>query len=232
MSQARPPVAVRRSASAPQRAERAAWLVLAALACLLAHEAVYQLVYPGPSAYRAAMTLMGHDGYWVGLSVLVGVTTVALVGVAALQLRRLHREATTTPALAAEERSGLAAYLSLVATTWLRLALVATLLFTAQENLEALGAGMPMQGLDVVLGHGLLPLLVIVGATLLMALAVALVRWRRRVLLGRLAALAGPWPRATAARRRPGSANRVPDRLPAGTRTSRAPPRRVAPIAL
>ncbi len=184
MSQARPPVAVRRSASASAPAERASWAVLALLACVLAHEAVYQLVYPGPNAYRAAMTVMGHDGYWVGLSLAVGVTTVALVMVAVAQLRRLHREAASTPALAAEERGGLAAYLSLVGATWLRLALLATLVFTAQENLEALGAGMPMSGLDVVLGHGVLPLLVILAATLVMALAVGLVRWRRRVLLG------------------------------------------------
>lgn len=232
MSQARPPVAVRRSASASAPAERASWAVLALLACVLAHEAVYQLVYPGPNAYRAAMTVMGHDGYWVGLSLAVGVTTVALVMVAVAQLRRLHREAASTPALAAEERAGLAAYLSLVGATWLRLALLATLVFTAQENLEALGAGMPMSGLDVVLGHGVLPLLVILAATLVMALAVGLVRWRRRVLLGRLSALARPWSRPRAARRRLGSETHAPQRHSIGTRSSRAPPPRVAPIAL
>lgn len=232
MSQARPPVAVRRSASAPAPAERAAWAVLALLACVLAHEAVYQLVYPGPNAYRAAMSVMGHDGYWLGLSLAVAVTTIALAMVAVVQLRRLHREAASTPALAADERAGLAAYLRLVGATWLRLALLATLVFTVQENLEALGAGMPMPGLDVVLGHGVLPLVVILAATLLMALVVGLVRWRRRVLLGRLAAAARPWSRSSAARHHLGSETHAPQRHAAGTRPSRAPPLRVAPIAL
>jgi hypothetical protein len=231
MTRARPLLAVRRSIAIPTRAERLGWLVLAILACVLAHEASYQLMYRGTESYRAAMTLLGHDGYWVGLSGAIAVATLALAGVAAVQLRRLTREAASTPALAPDEAAGPAAYLRLVAATWLRLALLALLIFTAQENLEAILAGLPLRGIDVVLGHGMTPLLVILGATLLMAFAVALVRWRRRVLLGRLAAASRAWARATVGRV-PVAAHPVRALHVAGAWGSRAPPTVVAIPAL
>jgi uncharacterized membrane protein len=215
----------------PSRAERMGWLVLAVLACVVAHEASYQLIYPGAASYRAAMTLLGHDGYWLGLSLGVALATIALLSVVAVQLHRLRREAASTPALAADEASAPTAYLRLVGATWLRLALVALLMFTAQENLEAIAAGLPLRGLDVVLGHGMAPFLVIVATTLLMALAVALVRWRRRVLLGRLAAAVRPWAR-TSARRAPAAIHPKPALHLMSSWGSRAPPRVVASIAL
>jgi hypothetical protein len=230
MTHARPLLAVRRSIGMPSRVERVGWLVLAALACLLAHEASYQLMYRGGS-YRAAMSVLGHDGYWLGLSLGVAVATSALVAVVAVQLRRLHREAASTPALAADEASAPAAYLRLVGTTWLRLTSLALLCFTAQENLEAVAAGLPVRGLDVVLGHGMAPFLVVIVTTLLMSLAVALVRWRRRVLLGRLAAAIRPWARASA-RRVPATGQPMPALHPVGAWGSRAPPRVSATIAL
>jgi uncharacterized membrane protein len=232
MSRAQPILAFRRSVAAPARAERIAWAVLAVLACMVAHEATYQLVYPGREAYRAAMTLLGHDGYWLVLSMAVGVATLALVGVAAIQLRRLHREVASTPALAADEGTGIRGYLRLAAATWLRLGVLAALVYTAQENVEALGAGLPLRALDVILGHGLLPLAIIIAATLLMALVVALVRWRRRVLLGRLAAVPRPWPRHVARLRRPSSIRRLPALHLGGAWTSRAPPSVASTIAL
>jgi hypothetical protein len=231
MTATRPLLAVRRSSTAPVRTERLGWLVLAVLACALAHEASYQLMYGGAESYRAAMSVLGHDGYWVGLSIALGIATLALLAVAVVQLRRLGREAASTPALATGEASGPMAYLGLVAGTWLRLAVLAVLMFTAQENLETLAVGMPVRGLDVILAHGLLPLLVILATTLLMSLAVALVRWRRRVLLGRLAAAPRAWSRASAQRRR------IPTRPAPGVMSSdawgsRAPPARLATIAL
>ena len=73
--------------------------------------------------------------------------------------------------------------------------------------------------------------LVIVATTLLMALAVALVRWRRRVLLGRLAAAVRPWAR-TSARRAPAAIHPKPALHLMSSWGSRAPPRVVASIAL
>jgi hypothetical protein len=230
MTHARPLLAVRRTLTMPSRVERVGWLVLAMIACMLAHEASYQLMYRGAESYRAAMTLLGHDGYWIGLSVGVGVATLALVALAAIQLQRLRREAVSTPALAPDEAQGPTAYLRLVSTTWLRLTLLALLIFTAQENLEALAAGLPLRGLDVVLGHGMSPFLVIIATTLIMSFAVALVRWRRSVLLGRLAAAARSWSRAMP--RRPGFARRVPALRPVGAWASRAPPEVAASLAL
>lgn len=223
MSHARPILAVRRSVAAPARAERVAWCVLALLACLVAHEATYQLLYPAPGAYRSAMTVMGHDGYWLSLTLGVALATVALVAVVAVQLRRLRQEAATTPALDAGEASGPVAYLRLVAGTWARLALMAAATYTVQENLEAMAAGLPFQGLDVILGQGLVPLLLVLAATFVMSLAVALVRWRRRLLLGRLAAGARPWARSIRQRRSDRTLPR-PTRRPEGAWASRAPP--------
>lgn len=231
MTRAHPIIAVRRTSSAPARTERLGWLVLAVLACLLAHEASYQLMYRGGDSYRSAMTLLGHDGYWPGISIAVGISTLALLTVAVIQLRRLGREAAAIPALAADEMSGPMAYLRLMGGTWLRLALFAVLVFTGQENLEALAAGLPLRGIDVVVGHGLLPFLVILATTLLMSLAVALVRWRRRALLGRLAAAARPWTRASAHRRR-SATHPAPGAVCTDRWGSRAPPRLVATTAL
>lgn len=231
MSHARPVLAVRRSVPAPLRGERIAWCVLALLACLVAHEATYQLLYPAPGAYRAAMTVMGHDGYWLGLTLGVALAAAALVAVVAMQLRRLRREAATTPALDARETSGLGAYLRLVAGTWARLALMAAAIYTVQENLEAMTAGLPFQGLDVILGHGLLPIVVVLGATLLMSLAVALVRWRRRVLLGRLGAVSRTWSRECS-RRLIERVLPLPALRAEGAWTSRAPPRVATTCAL
>ena len=165
------------------------------------------------------------------MSVAVGAATLALVGCSWRSSSAASTgEAASTPALAADEHTGPVAYLRLVGATWLRLALLAALMFTAQENLEAVAAGLPIRGLDVILGHGLLPLLVILATTLLMALAVALVRWRRRVLLGRLAAAARAWSRARSPSRHGG-----PDPLlgfrPADTWGSRAPPKVATTIA-
>jgi hypothetical protein len=232
MSPARPVLAVRRSVAAPARAERVAWCVLALLACVLAHETAYQLMYPSASAYRAAMTLMGHDGYWLGLVLGVAVASVALLAVAATQLRRLRRDAATTPALAADEAPGGRAYLRLVASAWLRLAILAATIYTAQENLEAMAAGLSFRGLDVILGHGLLPLAVILATTLLMSLAVALVRLRRRVLLGRLAAAPRSWPRAATRHPRVGALRPALAGHLRAPWASRAPPRVATAIAL
>jgi hypothetical protein len=206
--------------------------VLAVLACTLAHEATYQLLYRGGDAYRTAMTLLGHDGYWMGLTLGVGVSVVALAGVAATQLLRLRDEASSTPALAADETPGLRSYLGLVGGTWLRLALLASLIYTAQENLESVTAGMSLRGLDVILAHGLLPLLVMLGATLLMALAIGLVRWRRRVLLGRLSTQDRAWSRPQARRPRPVAARATRTSDPSGAWSSRAPPLLTGSIAL
>jgi hypothetical protein len=230
MSHARPLLAIRRSVPAPAPVERLAWAVLAVLACTLAHETVYQLLYPG--AYRAAMTLTGHDGYWAALSVGVVLATSWLIGVAAWQLRRLHREAVTTPALAADEGPGIASYLRLVAATWVRLAMLAGLAFTFQENLEAIAAGRPVRGMDVILGHALVPLLVVLAATLLMSFVVALVRWRRRVLLGRLATIDQPWSRMRARRARSLRDTLAFGRHPGATWASRAPPQGSPSLAL
>lgn len=205
------------------RPERLAWVVLAALACVLAHEATYLLSYGAGTTYAATMTQTGHDGYWLALLLAVTVATVGLALVAIRHLRRLHREAASAPTLS--DGDGIGGYLSLAVGSWARLALAAGLLYTAQENAEALLAGAPVQGLDVVLRHGALPLLMILLATLVVALVAALVHWRRLVLLGRIAVPVHDWdPAAALAHPRFDAALPGRSHIP-GSQGSRAPPR-------
>jgi len=169
-------------------------MLLALLACVLAHEGTYLVSYGGGASYASAMRSTGHDGYWLWLVVAVVAATVGLAFVAALQLRRLRREATASPTTSGGD--GLRGYLSLLLGSWARLAIIAGCLYSVQENAEAIAAGLPVQGADVLLRHGLMPLLLVLLATLMVALVAALVHWRRLVLLGRIPALAHAWPPA------------------------------------
>ncbi len=223
MSQRRASTTPRSSLWQPSRPERLALMVLAALACVLAHEATYLVAFGGGAPFATAMRTSGHDGYWLWLVGAVGLATLALAAATVRQLLRLHREAGALPA---DDRGlGLRSYLTLTLAAWARLALLAGMLYTLQENAEALAAGLPIQGLDVVLRHGCLPLALILIATLVVALVAALVHWRRLVLLGRLAAGPRTWSRARSSVRSATTTLPLRSRVPASN-GSRAPPAR------
>jgi len=206
-------------------------MVLAALACVLAHEVTYLVAYGGGATFATAMRTSGHDGYWPWLVSAVAIATVGLVLVTTRQLIRLHREATQLPA--ENDGLGLRSYVSLTLRAWARLALMAGLLYTLQENAEALAAGLPIQGVDVALRHGCLPLVLVLLATLVVAAVAALVHWRRLALLGRLAAGPRVWSRPTGGARGVRTTPALRSRVPAAN-GSRAPPsdRRSLPTAV
>jgi|GEM_PF-3488168 len=224
MSQRRASLTLRSSVRRPARLERVAFTLLALLACVLAHEGTYLVSFGSGASYASAMRSTGHDGYWLWLVAAVVAAIAGLTMVAAVQLRRLRREVTASPTTG--DGDGLRDYLSLLLGSWARLALMAGLLYTAQENAEAIAAGLPVQGVDVLLRHGLAPLVLVLLATLIVALVAALVHWRRLVLLGRIPATAHDWaPAVSTPRLRHGLRLAFRTRVP-GARASRGPPRR------
>jgi hypothetical protein len=113
---------------------------------------------------------------------------------------------------------------------WLRLAAWTTLAFVAQENLER-GVDGAWPGLGVVLGDSAPALPILLAVSAIVALLVAVYRWRRDVLLARARAWTPPTPRGLAPMRRPvGSAGPARVATDAHIRGLRAPPE-ATPIA-
>ena len=160
-------------------------LVLAALA--VSHELIYLFAYGAGDGYRLAMSEAGHDGYWTNFILVVALVCGTLLAVAIAQLRRLARLAAASSVGAVRVRDeGLDALGHLLMPIWGRVALLTTLLFLLQENVETASVGHAMPGLGALAGQhdNALPLIVLVS--FVVALVRALVRWRRDVLLARL----------------------------------------------
>ncbi len=189
---------VRRSRAGLTGFERAATLILAVLACLLAHQVSYHIRYGSGPGYASAMSLRGHDAYWSVLTIGVAITIGVLIGMVVRDLLRLRREADGAPVV--DEAGGLCTFASLVGRTWLRLAGLTVVLYTAQENAEAVLSGQPAPALGALLGDGAIAALAVVAISFVVALVAALARWRRLVLLGRIRAAATHWPRVRATR--------------------------------
>lgn len=169
-------------------------LVLASLA--VAHELIYLGAHGPGDAYRVAMTEAGHDGYWSNFVTAVGVVSAVVLAVGLAQLRRLTRLAAASGAGTLRVRDESIAHLArLVLPLWARVATLTTIVFLLQENVETASVGYPMPGLYALAGQHDIALPLIVGASLVVALTRALVRWRRDVLLARLRRASSPRPR-------------------------------------
>ena len=160
-------------------------LVLATLA--LAHQLIYVVAHGAGDGYRQAMTAAGHDSYWSGFVLAVGVVSGVLLAVAIAQLRRLARLARTASVggLTVRDES-LRALLGLVAPLWARVTVLTTIAFLIQENVEIATVGHAMPGLGAIAGEHGLAVPIIAGVGLVVALVRGLVRWRRDILLARL----------------------------------------------
>jgi hypothetical protein len=126
---------------------RVAFLALAGIALLAAHDAIY-LAQIGPGeALADALRTAGH-GYWGGAS--VGLTLVAVIaGVVALaRIRRLRRQASALGAT----RGSAGPFARRLCVAWLRLSALVTLGFMLQENVEHLVAHGHALGAEAVLG--------------------------------------------------------------------------------
>ena len=176
-----------------------AWVGLATVTLVLAHEVVFLAGYG--TRFGIALADSGHDARWARAVVAV-LTLGAVLAVAAgwrlYQLRTLARTlsegrpgkplvtgALTMPALR-----------RLVLRRWATLLVSTTVLFVIQENRERLVVGQAPPGLGV-LGSPEYPnsLLVILVVTLVVAVIAGLYRWHRDALVARIAAARSRWPR-------------------------------------
>jgi hypothetical protein len=174
------------------------WLLVLALSLITfvaAHQLVFVATY-GDDA-EAALTRSGHGDQWSLTVVLVGVMAVVLVGLAVRELVRLSREARRLGQGAGELAEDTAADLARDALTiWVATLLLSLLVFVLVENLEHLSHGHGLPGVVVLLSDEYHYLLLVFGLVSgLISLVASLYRWRREVLVQRIAAATRGWPR-------------------------------------
>lgn len=203
---------------------------MAALAA--SHELIYLLAHGAGAEYARAMREGGHDRYWTSFVLTVAVVTLVLVVVAVRQLRRLQRQTSLVRAgrLNVDDR-GVGLFARLAAGLWMPVFASTFVAFVVQENLETVGAGHLLPGLDVVSGEHAIAVPVIALMSLLVALVGALVRWGRHVLLARLHRSSGPIRRRAPRALRPSSVSQPTFTSAVRSHGLRAPPMSVPLIA-
>jgi hypothetical protein len=149
--------------------------VLALVVLVVAHDLVFLLTFG--TAYGFALARTGHDGRWdLAVRVVLGGGT-ALAAAAALRLGFLYG---LVRAASSGSHGGLPVrpYVSTVLSLWIRLFLIAMMLFVCQENLERWSTGIDLPGLGVLASSAYLgPIPVFVLVSLAVALVAALFGW-------------------------------------------------------
>ena len=196
-------------------------LVLVAVSAVAAHQATYLLRFQGVA--RAVVDEPAHDAVWAPLVALVAVAGILVGLVASSQVRRLAAHAAHDSGTAHPRRE-LRSFALDVASLWLRLGIATALVYAFQENIEHILAGLGPSGLDALVAHGPVPVLVVLFSSLLVAAVAALVRWRCRELLARIARARSRRARQAARAPRPSLSIRLPRPVALGARGSRAPP--------
>ncbi len=209
-------------------ASRLALLLLVAVSAVAAHQATYLLRFQGVA--RAVVDEPAHDAVWAPLVVLVAFAGVAVGAVAWLQLRRLGAHAAHLRGVA-HPRPELLSFIGDAASLWLRVGLATACVYAIQENIEHVLAGLGPNGLDALFAHGPLPVLVVLIASFLVAAVAALVRWRCRELLERIARARSRRARRPARSPRLSLSIRLPRPIALGARGSRAPPETMSAVA-
>lgn len=169
----------------PSALRRFALVSILALGALAAgHELVYLLSHGPGDGYAAAMREGGHDRYWTSFVLVVVAVTAGLAAIAAVQLRRLA--ASVHVAGVEVPDRGVERFLGLLGGLWLRVAVITSVGYVVQENVETASAGATLPGLGVVAGEHVAALPILVLVSLVVAVVGALVGWRRQILLARL----------------------------------------------
>ncbi len=165
------------------------------IALLIGHDAVYTGQHGAGPALDAAMSALGHDGWWGGFTALAIVAAAALTLVSVVRIRMLGRRIGATGSDApigplTGDVPAAASYRRELMGLWPRLLVTVVVLFTLQENIETLLNHGIVPGIDVLFA-GSLPLAIPVLAVATFALAAvgALVRWRIASLQVRLLAI-------------------------------------------
>jgi hypothetical protein len=168
--------------------------ILVAVALLVAHTAIYAAEDGLGTAFSAAMSAGGHDGWWLPASAAILSSGALLACLAMIRLGRLEVRARRLSSGGGRPDPGFAREVVAIARRLVPLVLI---LFALQENLEALIGRGRVLGIDAIVGptHPLaIPVLVVVA--LVLSAAGALVRWRiatlrRRLVTGRRLARRG-----------------------------------------
>ena len=154
---------------------------LMAVAFALGHQITYVVEY-GSNA-GSALARSGHDLDWTLAVASIALLSVALVGLAVRELRRLSRQARGV----ADARSRGSPLTALVADTVplaLAVLVVSVVSFVVVENLEYAAAGLASPGLTLVFSAEHQATLIIFElVSLAVALVAALYRWRRDILV-------------------------------------------------
>jgi len=193
---------------------------------VVAHNLVFLLAYG--AGYDEALAHWGHDGAWGTAVTGILAAGVALLGLGAWRLHRLGLVARALRPTEGRLAPDVGHFGLGLAWLWLRLASATSILFVLQENFEHIRAGAGLPGLSV-LGSAEYPraALVIAGVALAVAIVGALFRWRRDLLIARIAAALRHLRRrpAHAVRRPEADRDRRPGSLVGRSLAARAPPR-------
>jgi hypothetical protein len=177
------------------------FLAMTLVALVIAHNLVFLLAYG--SGYDEALAHSGHTGAWGTAVVVVLAAALGLFGLGTWRLYRLGVLARTLAPGEGGLRPGTRGFVRSLVGLWVLLAGATTLLFIVQENVERQRVGNGLPGLAV-LGSAEYPnaALVIAAVALAVAFVVALFRWRRDVLVSRIAAARLGWQRVARAGQR------------------------------
>ena len=195
------------------------------VALVVAHNLVFLHGY-GP-AYGEALARTGHGDAWQMAVVTVLCAGAGLLGVALWRLHRLGLLVRALGGSAAEIDTGSTGVGRDLGGLWARVTAATALLFLVQENVEHFQSGEGLPGLSV-LGSAEYPdsLLIIGGVALVVALVGSLIRWRRQILISRLAAAIRRlrFRRVALLRRPHADPDRRPGTILGRVRALRAPP--------
>ena len=162
------------------------FLILTLVALVVAHDLVFLLTYG--AGYDEALAQSGHDGSWATAVAVVLAAGIGLFGLATWQLYRLGVVARSIDPAAVRRSSSASGLAWRLLGLWWRLYATTTFLFVIQENVEHQRIGEALPGLSV-LGSGEYSdaAFVIAIVTLAVAAVGALFRWRRDLLVARIA---------------------------------------------
>jgi hypothetical protein len=168
--------------------------ILAIVALLVAHDAIFLAEYGNGPAFARAMSEGGHDGYWLPFTVGATLAGGFLLLRALTTLRHLRVQASAIHWI---EELPSPSYTSELLGIWRVLFPLVTVLFALQENVEHLATHGHFLGLEALAGPDVpLALPVVAAVTCALAAIGALLRWRIAVLRRRIATAAAAHHRA------------------------------------
>lgn len=164
------------------RVSRMTLAVLTLASLFAGHELTYVLAHGLGDSYAQAMTVGGHDDYWMTFVLVVGTLVITSAAIVYRQFRRLAAVAQQGSVVAdADVRS----LLLLTRRIWIRVSVLTVALFLFQENYELWNAGADVPLLGVVSGDHWMAVPILLLASSVLSVIGALVGWRRLLLEAR-----------------------------------------------